>query len=230
MKIIEKSSFDILSPQTMLPVNTPDSDNKSLKEAFVREAKLIELAGRTAYKSEDKITEDSYIQFINNIRKRDHGAVLEFGSMMVKFICDRGVSHELVRHRLCSFLQSSTRYCNYSLDKFGNEITVIRPSTWESWDSNSRTAWVNSMAKSEEEYLAMLAAGRQPQEARAVLPNSLMTEIMVRTNFREWLKIFSLRCDKAAHPDIRALLIPLYKTVHDLLPCVFTIESIDAIL
>ncbi len=110
MKIIE-ASHEILTP----------SD-------FIAEAKLIELAGRTAYKSEDKITSDSYDSFIRGIIKRGHEAVIEFGSMAVRFISDRGVSHELVRHRMCSFLQESTRYVCYANQKFGSELTVIRPS------------------------------------------------------------------------------------------------------
>ena len=91
------------------------------------ECRLIELAGRTAYKSEDKITDDSYKAFVRMIIEREHEAVLEFGNMVVRFVTDRGITHELVRHRLCSFVQESTRYCNYSKDKFGNEVTFIKP-------------------------------------------------------------------------------------------------------
>jgi thymidylate synthase (FAD) len=123
MKIVNQS-YKILFPHVNCGCGIPDA-------GFIQEAKLIELAGRTAYKSEDKISDDSYDSFIRGIIKRKHEAVIEFGTMMVKFITNRGISHELVRHRLCSFLQESTRYCSYGQDRFGNEITVIAPSTWD---------------------------------------------------------------------------------------------------
>jgi thymidylate synthase (FAD) len=214
MKIVEQS-FEILSPATV-------GSGDYLTEAFVREARLIEKAGRTAYKSEDRITRDSYDKFIRGLIKRGHEAVIEFGSMTVKFITDRGVSHEIVRHRMCSFVQESTRYCNYDEDQFGRELTVVKPSTWDSWTDSQRDWWKGSLEYAELNYLEMVQDDMEPQQARSVLPNSLKTEIVVRANFREWRHIFSLRAiSKAAHPDMRSLMIPLYKECSHLLPCVF---------
>jgi thymidylate synthase (FAD) len=169
MKIV-KQSFQIISPAD--------------KFSFIQEAKLIEQAGRVAYQSNERITNFSFDAFIRSIISRNHEAVIEFGSMMVKFITDRGVSHELVRHRMCSFVQESTRYANYSKEKFGKEITVIEPSTWDSWDEAKRNDWRESILVSESRYLNLIRIGLTPQQARAVLPNSLKTEIVVRANFR----------------------------------------------
>jgi thymidylate synthase (FAD) len=207
MKIVQPS-FEILYPCT--------------KEEWDQELRLIEIAGRTAYKSEEKITDTSALPFIKGIVKRDHLAVIEFGSMAVRFITDRGVTHEIVRHRLCSFLQESTRYCNYGNDKFGNEITLIRPSTWEAMSDIARDNWTVAMQDAESAYLAMLEHGASPQQARAVLPNSLKTEIVVKVNFREWRHIFGLRAvSKAAHPDMRRLMLPLYCNCRTICPEIF---------
>jgi thymidylate synthase (FAD) len=224
MKIVEQG-YGILSPSSRInywPESADENVHLIDQEAFIHEAKLIELAGRTAYKSENKITETSYDLFIRKIIKRGHEAVIEFGSMTVKFVTDRGISHELVRHRVCSFLQESTRYCNYGQEKFGGEITVIQPSTWEIWTESMRIDWKDSVRVAETRYLNLLRIGSTPQQARAILPNSLKTEIVIRTNFREWRHIFRLRAiSKAAHPDMRALMIPLYEYCRKLLPCVF---------
>lgn len=123
-------------------------------------------------------------------------------NVTVKFICDRGVSHEIVRHRVASFAQESTRYCNYGLDKFGNEITVIRPS-WCKEGEALYDIWKGGCAENEETYFAMLNAGATPQEARSVLPNSLKTEIIVTMNLDGWKHFFGLRCTPDAHPDIQ---------------------------
>jgi thymidylate synthase (FAD) len=216
MKIVQ-SSHEILSPIPVWPANVPDPDQKGLEGAFEREAQLIELAGRTAYKSEDKITKTSYDGFIRRIIKNGHEAVIEFGSMMVKFVTDRGITHELVRHRLCSFLQESTRYCNYGK----SDIDFLIPSGILK-DTDEYQNWYEQMITAEITYKTLLKQGCKPQQARAVLPNSLKTEICVRTNFREWRHIFKLRAiSKAAHPDIRLLMIPLYEECKKLLPCVF---------
>jgi thymidylate synthase (FAD) len=216
MKIINQS-HEIIYPRSL----TLDGLIFDLKAGFEQEAKLIELAGRTAYKSEDKITDSSFDSFIRKIVKNNHGAVLEFGSMMVKFVTDRGVSHELVRHRLCSFVQESTRYCDYGNDKFGNELSFIKPDGiispsvhYDNWEAGCMAA--------ENRYLAMRHGGLSPQRARSILPNSLKTEIVIRANFREWRHIFQLRAlSRAAHPDMRSLMIPLYSRCRELLPCVF---------
>jgi thymidylate synthase (FAD) len=221
MKIV-KQSYAILSPSGCC------CGTKDLPAAFINEARLIERAGRTAYQSEDQISSDSYAVFIRKIISMNHTAILEFGSMTVKFITDRGVSHELVRHRLASFCQESTRYCSYAKNKFGNEITVIQPSAWDTWSAVQKEGWTQSVAESETAYLRMIACGISPQEARAVLPNSLKTEIAVRANFREWRHIFKLRAvEKSAHPDMRRLMIPLYLHCRELLPCAFDLGDIE---
>lgn len=180
----------------------------------------IEKCGRVCYKSEDKITDDSAEKFVAGIIKRGHEAVLEHASITVRFVCDRGVSHEIVRHRLASFCQESTRYCNYSQGKHGGEITVIRPVYLEEgtsvWDD-----WVGSCKAAEKTYFQMLNFGCSPQEARAVLPNSLKTEVVMTANLREWRHFLKLRTDNAAHPQMRELARPLLCTMQALVPVVF---------
>lgn len=165
--------------------------------------KIIERAGRVCYKSEDLITEESSTKFIQNIIKRGHEAVLEHASASLLFICDRGVSHELVRHRLASYCQESTRYCNYSKDKFNNELTFIEPL---SLDSTTKVIWENACKYSELCYLDMIKFGSSPQMARSVLPNSLKTEIICTANLREWRHILKLRTSEFAHPQIREVM------------------------
>lgn len=182
--------------------------------------KRIEQAGRVCYKSEDKITDESAVKFAQNIIKRGHEAVLEHCSFTVKFIVDRGVSHEIVRHRVASYCQESTRYCNYSKDKFGNEITVIKPCFWDE-SSNLYTDWKSAMRMAESHYFALLKQGATPQEARAVLPNSLKTEVVMTANIREWRHFLKLRTSSAAHPQIREVAIPLLKELQEKIPVFF---------
>lgn len=163
---------------------------------------LIELAGRTCYKSESKITEDSAEKFVRNILKRGHEAVIEHGSVTVRFTCDRGVSHEIVRHRLASYCQESTRYCNYSKDGFGGEITVIEPS-WCSEGDPAYEVWKKACQRAELAYFDLMSIGCSPQESRSVLPNSLKTEVVMTANMREWRHFLRLRTASAAHPDMR---------------------------
>lgn len=124
----------------------------------------------------------------------------------MKFTCDRGVSHEIVRHRVASFAQESTRYCNYGLDKFGNEITVIRPS-WCTEADPVYDIWKGGCKENEDTYFTMLNEGATPQQARSVLPNSLKTEIIVTMNLNGWYHFFDLRCAPDAHPDIQEVAI-----------------------
>ncbi len=209
MKII-KPGYEIIRPQ----MNGPEA-----RDAIYQ---LIEIAGRTCYKSEDKITPESAAKFVKAIVRNHHEAMLEHASMTVKFIVDRGVSHELVRHRLFSFAQESTRYCDYSADKFGKEITVILPcwfkqnlssetmnriindlvdkddiDGYESWVNTPMerefSHWVLAMIFAERCYYSMMAEGAIAQEARSVLPNSLKTEVVVTGNMREWRHFFRLR-------------------------------------
>ena len=164
----------------------------------------IEAAGRTCYKSEDKITDGSAEKFVRGIIKRGHEAVIEHGSLTVRFVCDRGVSHEIVRHRLAAFCQESTRYCNYGKGKFGEEITVIEPCFWPE-GSDLYWAWKNACLISEQCYFSLLKSGATPQEARSVLPNSLKTEVVMTADLREWRHFCRMRCPVAAHPDMRVV-------------------------
>lgn len=182
--------------------------------------KSIEEAGRVCYKSEDKITDGSAEKFVANIIKRGHEAVLEHEKITVKFIVDRGVSHEIVRHRIAAYCQESTRYCNYSMGKFGEEIAVIEPCFWDE-NSEEYQLWFKCMKYSEEMYLQLIHAGAKPQEARSVLPNSLKTEVVMTANLREWRHFFKLRTSPAAHPQMREVAIPLLKEFQMLIPVVF---------
>jgi len=185
--------------------------------------KMIERAGRTCYKSEDKISDESCKTFVASIIKRGHEAMLEFADATVKFVCDRGVSHEIVRHRIASYAQESTRYCNYSGDKFGKEITVVEPCFWpiEQELSLSHKVWALACMDAERHYFKLLELGASAQEARSVLPNSLKTEINVKYNMREWRAFFKLRCATAAHPQMRELTIPLLKEFKKRVPVLF---------
>lgn len=171
----------------------------------------IELAGRTCYKSEDKITDDSAEAFAAKIRSINHESVLEHGSITVKFIVDRGVSHELVRHRLASFSQESTRYCNYGKDKFGMELTFIDiRGGFPSITDESYGIWKIACSHAEACYFDMIAAGdSRPQEARSVLPNSVKTEVVMTANPREWRHVIKLRAAEAAHPQMREVIVPM---------------------
>ena len=167
---------------------------------------VIEQAGRLCWKSEDKITETSHVAFIKMLMEpgRKHESVLEHASAGFIITTDRGISHELVRHRIASYSQSSTRYCNYGSGKFGNEITVVQP--WElSNTSPGYTPWKAACLEAELGYLQMLADGEKPQIARSVLPTCLMTEVAMSANLREWRHFLSLRLSKAAHPDMRVV-------------------------
>lgn len=177
----------------------------------------LERAGRTAYKSEDRITTDSAETFIKMLISRGHESVLEHEYLRVRFICDRGVTHELVRHRIMAFTQESTRYCNYGK---GKGIAVIKPCFWNEGDK-CYDYWLSQVHAAEYAYNAMIESGATPQEARSILPNSVKTEIVCTTNIREWRHIFKLRTSPAAHPQMRELMIPLLKELQCKLPVLF---------
>ena len=202
MKIINPS-FEILSPV----------DGQAILQH-------IERCGRVCYKSEDKITDTSAQTFVGSIIKRGHEAVLEHASVTVKFTVDRGVSHEIVRHRLAAYCQESTRYCNYSKDGFGRQVTFIQP---HFLDRGTRgwELWVLACEQAEKAYFDLLNWGCSPQEARAVLPNSLKTEVVMTANLREWRHFFKLRTAPAAHPQMREVTIPLLRRMQELIPVVF---------
>lgn len=186
--------------------------------------KQIEAAGRTCYKSEDKITDESCISFIRGIIKRGHEAVIEHGAITVRFITDRGVTHEIVRHRLAAYCQESTRYCNYGQDKFDNQVTFIQPTFWNPHhpeDMQYQKTWREAMQNAENSYLLLLSTGATPQQARSVLPNSLKTELVMTANPREWRHFFKMRCSNAAHPDIQYVARRLLAEFHEKIPVLF---------
>ena len=203
MKII-KAGYEIL---------TPLNANEILKH--------LELVGRVCYKSEDKITAESAAPFIVGLIKRGHEAIIEHYNITVKFICDRGVSHELVRHRLASWAQESTRYCNYSKDGFANGCTFIEPCFWDK-NPEAYVTWLEAMTKAEELYLQLVTiAEASAQEARSVLPNSLKTEVIMTANLREWRHFFKLRTADAAHPQMREVTRPLLRELKETIPVIF---------
>lgn len=247
--------------------------------------KMIELAGRTCYKSEDKITENSAKEFVDRMIKLGHGAMLEHGTIYLaclvfdgdvdnnnnltpnhsfykyqsnkyskvkvaqyawsgedvacvttnlrvlvennwlddlktyrceptryherritaKFICDRGVSHEFVRHRVFSFAQESQRYCAYNKDKFNNEITIVKPHWWDEQDSDAASLYISTWKHAEYSYITLLENGVKPQDARSVLPNATKTELVMTGFESDWEGFFKLRCSGAAHPDAKKL-------------------------
>lgn len=205
--------------RTVKPSATIINPNPFDREAAVGMLRKIEGAGRTCYKSEDKITEGSAQKFIAMIVNSGHYSVIEHGNITARIVCDRGVTHELVRHRLCSYSQESTRYCNYSKEQFGNEITVIQPPGLTEGQLNT---WRAAMSYAEEMYFELVNAGASPQIARSVLPNSLKTEIVVTANLREWRHILNIRVvNNRAHPQIREALLPILRQVRTHMPEVF---------
>lgn len=226
MKIIDQSHEIISLPDNLLQV--------------------IEAAGRTCYKSENKIgcsldkndyctwpdaeylepvnlkcniincAKHSSLGFTKRMLDRGHHAMIEFGDIIVRFVTNRGVTHELVRHRLCSFAQESTRYVRYD-----GKMEFIRPVWWNESSVTAQKIWKDRMIASEAGYNHLLREGWRPEQAREVLPNSLKTEIVVKTNVREWSHIFQLRCSKKAHPQIRSLMLNLLAELKEKLPVVF---------
>jgi thymidylate synthase (FAD) len=181
--------------------------------------KHIELKGRECYKSEDRITDDSSEKFMASLMKRGHLSVIEHEKISVEFIVDRGVSHEIVRHRIGSYSQESTRYCNYGNADGG--ITVIEPFFFLPAGSVDYGSWLAAMEDCEKWYLELLANGATPQEARSVLPNSLKTGIWATYNLREWIHFFMLRAAKEAHPQMRQVAIPGLLAFQEVLPSIF---------
>lgn len=177
--------------------------------------RLLELCGRTAYKSEAKITEESAEPFLKSLISKGHESVIEHFNITVKFICDRGVSHELVRHRIASYTQESTRYCNYS----GKGIQVIKPPIVD--NELGEVSWYKAMESTELYYNELIAQGESPQIARSVLPNSLKTEVVATMNIRQWRHVLRLRTAKAAHPQIRELMCILLDKLQTELPVLF---------
>jgi thymidylate synthase (FAD) len=216
MKIIN-SSYEILTP---------------ISEGGIEELKQIERIGRVCYKSEDRITEDgeSAKKFVKMLIDKGHEAMIEHSQLSIMFTCDRGVSHEIVRHRLASFAQESTRYVNYANDKFGNEIVVIDIAPGIELDNKTNSLqtkaavydeWYAAMEEAEKHYLKMIELGATPQIARSVLPNSVKTNITMTGNYREWRHFFKLRTAKSAHPQMREIMIKLCKDLQNKIPIIF---------
>lgn len=179
--------------------------------------KMIELAGRTCYKSEDNITDDSCMRFVKMLIDRNHTAMLEHYNITFKIITNRGVTHELVRHRIASYAQESTRYVNYN--KKG--IQFIKPCFVDDNDPYSYTLWYSAMTRADEAYQKLIKAGWKPEQAREVLPNSLKTEIVVTMNLRELRHMLTLRTSKFAHPEIRKVMTMLLEQLKTKVPVVF---------
>lgn len=218
MKTI-KAGYEILTP---------------ISEGGIKEWQHIEKIGRVCYKSEERITDDgeSAKKFVGMLIKKYHEAMLEHSSLSVKFIVDRGVSHELVRHRIASFAQESTRFCNYSKDKFGSECNFIdlRPGIELDNKCKNMTAgeigllmreWMLAMEDAEKHYMNLLELGATPQIARSVLPNSTKTEITITANYREWRNFFKLRVPTTAHPQMVEVTRPLLAELKEKLPVIF---------
>jgi len=199
-----------------------------VKQSYTIESELspqmivdIERYGRTCYKSEDReINEETAKKFVAMLIERGHHSVLEHGSATVRFVCDRGVSHEIVRHRIASYSQESTRYCNYAKDKFGNEITVIDPRPHMDHPGEF-AVWKSAMEDAEKRYFVLIEMGVKPQMARSVLPNSLKTEIVMSANPREWRHFFTMRAAAPAHPQMRELACPLLREFRERVPVLF---------
>jgi len=206
--------------------------------------RLIEAAGRTCYKSE-RNADDAQGAFAARLIQSGHMSVIEHMNVTVRIICDRGVSHELVRHRLASYSQESTRYCNYSQGRFGGQCTFVIPPWYPELipgeygrtaiaitgpagepmftnDENpAAEAWMDAMMDADARYRSLIAHGETPQQARSVLPNSLKTEVVMTANAREWRHIFALRCSKAAHPQMREIMFPMRDHFSQKWPAVF---------
>ncbi|MDL2259738.1 FAD-dependent thymidylate synthase [Deltaproteobacteria bacterium OttesenSCG-928-K17] len=180
----------------------------------------IERAGRTCYRSENRITKDSAAAFVRSIIKSGHHSVIEHESISVRLVCDRGVTHELVRHRLASFSQESTRYVNYGRGPEGRGLVLIKPLFFEE-GSEKYDLWLKAMEAAEKAYLDLTAAGATAQEARTVLPNSLKTEIVMTANLRQWRHVLSLRCAPASHPQMREIMNMLLAGFKEILPEIF---------
>ena len=215
----KKASYEILTP---------------ISEGGIKELQHIEKIGRVCYKSEDYITEDgeSARKFVAMLIRNGHEAMIEHSFFSVKFTVDRGVSHELVRHRIASFAQESTRYCNYAKDKFGAECAFIDLEPGIMLDNKMKkmsgeeialvmAEWTSAMEDAERHYMRLLELGATPQIARAVLPNSTKTEITVSANYREWRNFFKLRVPADVHPQMREVTIPLLRELKGMIPVIF---------
>lgn len=195
--------------------------------------KKLEKACRTCYRSEGNITEDSYKNLLKNCINRGHESILEHEKITITMICDIGVYKDLTRHRLASYSIESTRYCNYSKDKFDNQIKFIKPVFYKDWKNKDLNEvikdkdlykcylWENCMQNIEQDYNAMSEVGALPDEMRMLLPHSTAAKVTMTANIREWKHILSLRCSSHAHPAIQQLLIPFLLKLKEEMPEIF---------
>ena len=196
---------------------------KIIKPTFLIEDKIdgnailktIEKYGRVSHKSEGGITADSAKKFLQKLMDWGHESVFEHEKITVRIICDRGITHEIVRHRIAAYTQESTRYCNYS-----GEIKFIQPLFFKK-GTKEYDLWYQSCKIAAESYAKLIQLGVTPEAARSVLPNSLKTEIIVTYNLREWRHVFEMRCQKAAHPQMREIMIPLLREFQKQIPVIF---------
>jgi len=181
--------------------------------------KEIEKVARTCYQSHDHTRDGSDNTMVRNLRDKGHHAMLEFGGdARVTIVADRGLTHELVRHRIASFAQESTRYCNYNKGKFSSEITVIEQ---PDMTDEQYKIWEHAMFRAEDGYLNLIAAGVKAQIARSVLPIGVKSEINIKASMREWRHIFKMRCAKAAHPIIRGIMLEALEQFSNKIPVLF---------
>ena len=178
--------------------------------------KFIERCGRVCYKSEDKITEGSAEKFVRALIKSGHESVIEHFNITVKVICNRGISHEIVRHRIGAYSQESTRYVNYK-----DGIEVILPNYLIMPNDKVYEVWLNAMADAERHYKKMIALGARPEIARDVLPNALKTEVVITYNLRQWRHFFKQRLSRAAHPQIRQIAGMILREFKEQIPVIF---------
>lgn len=224
MKIL-RAKHEILTPisYTLTPKEVTPGVTYSEYKYGTFEMKQLERMARICYKSEGYISVgiESAEDLIQKLIKNGHEAMLEHSSLSVIFQCDRGVSHELVRHRMASFAQESQRYCNYSKDRFGGEVTFIQPWWMDEEDDLGYSTWLKSCEEAEKTYFKMLNEGYSAQQARMVLPNCTKTEIGVTANYREWRHILRLRTASNSHPDMKFLMDGLKAELKEKLPVVF---------
>lgn len=191
------------------------------EEFIINQLRIVELAGRNCYKSENKITEDSYNKIIAMLRMKKHESVLEHGNVTVRFIGSRAFTHQLIRHRLAAYSQESQRYCNYSKDKFDNHVQFIKPIGYEDWTDDQKEGFVQGLLDAESCYMELIKDGLKAEDARGILPNQTKTEIVCTMNLRAWRHFFKMRCDKHAQSEIRYLAKKLLGQMCEIMPVIF---------
>ena len=185
----------------------------------VKIMKRIERACRTCYRSEDKISDESYKNLLTNCLNRGHESVLEHEKITVRIYSDIGTYNDLTRHRFASFSVESTRYCSYNKDKYGNEITVVNPVYME--DKEVFETWKKAIEDMEKAYMKMKELGASTDMCREILPHSTAAEYTMTANIREWKHILELRTTNHVHPAIRQVLIPLLLLFKEQMPEIF---------